>query len=451
MDEQVKLELENDLEARRFRQVGLKLSEQNPADAAEFLETLSEEQLRLVFRMLKKSVSAEVFSFLSPDVQETLALTATDKDLAFIIEELYTDDAVDFLEELPATLVKKVLSNATPENRLLLNRFLNYPEDSAGSVMTSEYLDFKENMTVAKAIAHIRKTGLDKETVHVGYVIDSTRHLLGMLDIVDLLYADPDALIRDVMHTPVISVTTTDDKEHVAKEIAKYDFLAIPVVDGENRLVGIVTVDDAIDVVTEEATEDMEKMAALHPSDTPYLKTGVFSLYKNRILWLLFLMLSGMITGTILGGYEHAIASIPLLVTFIPMLTDTGGNAGSQSATLIIRGMSLGEVSAKDWLKVLWKELRVSLLVGITLGALNYLRVLLFYPGQEHLQQIALTLAISMIATVILAKTVGSLLPILAKRFHADPAVMAAPLVTTIVDSLTLLVYFGIATALFAL
>lgn len=434
------------LEEKHYRALSEALSHENPADTAEYLEHLDEKNAGLVFRLLKKEESVEVFSFLQADLQEKLVADIGDGELSYIIEELSVDDAVDFIEELPAHLVKRVLSTAKPQKRELINRFLNYPQDCAGSVMTSGWAELHENMTVTEAIAHIRTQCPDRESLYVLYVIDRTRHLVGVLDFLDLLYAEPHEKIGSIMERNVISVLTTDDREYVASQIAKYDFLAMPVVDREGRLVGIVTMDDALDVVTEEATEDIEKMAALHPSDAPYLKTGVFSLYKNRIVWLLFLMLSGMITGAVLGQFEAAIAAVPLLVTFIPMLMDTGGNAGAQSAVLVIRGMSLSEISAKDWLCVLWKELRVSLLVGVTLAALNYLRVVLFYPEQPEIAGIALTLALSMMGTVVLAKTVGCLLPIAAKKCRLDPAVMASPVVTTVADTFSILLYFGIAT-----
>lgn len=436
------------LNAGKLRALAETLSHVNPADIAQFLQEVTKEHAVVVFRLFSKDLAASVFSFLEAERQEELVSSFADSDLRTLIEEMYVDDAVDFLEELPASLVKRVLRVATPQTRESLNRFLHYPQDSAGSVMTAEFVDLKEQMTVSSALEHVRKIALESETAYVCYCTDATRHLIGVLDLLDLLYADKSKTIGEIMQRNVIFARTTDDRELVADLVSKYDFLALPIVDNEERLVGIVTFDDAMDVVTEEATEDIERMAALLPSDTPYLKTGVFSMYKNRILWLLVLMISGMISGSVLGSFEAVLAAVPLLVTFTPMLTGTGGNAGAQSATLVIRGMSLSEISASDWARVLFKEVRVGLLVGLTLGALNYVRVLIFYPNEEHLAFIALTLGVGMLITVVLAKSVGSLLPIIAKKLGADPAVMASPLVTTIVDSLSLLVFLGIATLL---
>lgn len=436
------------LDAGKFRLVSEKLSLMNEADVADFFSALSPKQTLLLFRLLPKDLAASVFAFLDADKKSELVVSFADSDLNALIEELYLDDAVDLLGELPASLVKRVLAVASAETRSNLNLFLNFPSDSAGSIMTSEYIDLKESMRISEALERVRKTALDSETAYVCYCTDDTRHLIGVTDLLDLLYTEGDLTVGDVMDRNVIFAQTSDDRESVAEKIRKYDFLALPIVDAENRLVGIVTFDDAMDVVTQEATEDIERMAALVPSDTPYLKTGVFSMYKNRIFWLLFLMVSGMVSGSILGSFEAIIAAFPLLVTFTPMLTGTGGNAGAQSSTLVIRGMSLGEIEKRDWLRVLYKELRVALLVGLTLGGLNYLRILIFYPNEPMASVIALILALSMLVTVVFSKVVGSLLPMAAKRLGADPAVMASPLVTTIVDSISLLIFLSFATVL---
>lgn len=438
------------LEAGKLRTVAQELSSINEADVADFLEEVSPTQTVLLFRLFEKDRAAAVFSFLDSERRTSVVRSFADSDLGALVDELYLDDAADFLEELPAGMVKRVLRAASKETREALNRLLNYPEDSAGSIMTAEYIDLRETMTAETALERVRRLGLDSETAFVCYCTDETRHLIGVLDLLDLLYADSSATVGEIMNRNVIFAHTTDDREAAALLISKYDFLALPIVDSEERLVGIVTFDDAMDVVTEEATEDIERMAALLPSDTTYLKTSVFAMYRNRILWLLFLMFSGMISGFVLGSYETVLAALPLLVTFTPMLTGTGGNAGAQSATLVIRGMSLSQIEMKHWLQVLWKEVRVGFLVGLTLGAFNYVRVLLFYPGEPQRAEIALVLAISVLLTVVLSKSVGCLLPIAAHRIGLDPAVMASPLVTTIVDSLSLVIFLSIAASVLA-
>ena len=364
------------------------------------------------------------------------------------MDDLFVDDAVDMLEELPANVVKRVLKNARPDTRKLINQFLNYPENSAGSIMTAEYVGLKQSMTVEQAFAYIRKNGVDKETIYTCYVMDAKRRLEGVVTVKDLLMNPYEEIIGNIMDTHVIKAFTTEDQEEVADSFQKYDLLSLPVVDHEERLVGIVTVDDVVDVMEQEATEDFEKMAAMLPSEKPYLKTGVFQLAKNRIAWLLILMISSMITGGILAKYEAAFAVIPLLVTFIPMLTDTGGNAGSQSSTMIIRGMAVGEIEPGDLFKVLWKELRVGIIVGAILGFVNYVRLVILYPGKEML---CLTVVLSLMVTVVIAKTIGCVLPIAAKVFHMDPAIMAAPLITTIVDAVSLIIYFQLACSLLGL
>ena len=442
MDIQALLEL---LERRDLHALRAALLEENEVDIAEFLEELPQDKIVVVFRALPKEMAAEVFSNLEPDTQQVIIQSATDQEVSAIVEELYVDDAVDMLEELPANVVKRVLKAARPNTRKLINQFLNYPDNSVGSIMTAEFTDLKQSMTVAQAIAHIRRTGENSESVYTCYVTDAGRRLEGVLTIKELLLAQDEQLIADLMETDVITAETTEDQEEAVARMMRYDFISLPVVDKEGRLVGIVTVDDVMDVMEEEATEDFEKMAAMAPSEKPYLKTSVLSLAKHRILWLLVLMISGMITGGILGQYEAAFAAMPLLVTFIPMLTDTGGNAGSQSSTLVIRGMAVGEIQLKDFAKVFWKELRVSMLVGVVLSAVNFVRLIITYPGN---QMVALTVALALFVTVLLAKTVGGVLPMVAKLCHADPAIMAAPLITTIVDAISLVVYFRIACAL---
>lgn len=441
MNEQMEKLLEL-INSKQFRQVKIQMAEMNEADIAELIGELDAEKKVVVFRMMPKEVSSDVFACLEPEDQQHIINSIGDYELKYIVEDLFVDDAVDMLEELPANVVKRVLKIATPETRNLINQFLNYPENSAGSIMTAEYVGLKQRMTVEEAFAYIRKNGVDKETIYTCYVMDSKRALEGVVTVKDLLMNPYEAVLRDIMDTNVIKAVTTDDQEEVMDKFQRYDLLSLPVVDQENRLVGIVTVDDIVDVMEQEATEDFEKMAAMAPSEKPYLKTGVFQLARNRILWLLILMISSMVTGGILAKYENAFAVIPLLVTFIPMLTDTGGNAGSQSSTLIIRGMAVGEIEPADILKVVWKELRVGLIVGVILGMVNYVRLVVMYPGSE---MICLTVVLSLFATVLLAKTIGCVLPIAAKLLHLDPAIMAAPLITTIVDAFSLVIYFQLA------
>ena len=435
-------------EQRDYISLKKELETLQEVDVAQFLELLSGEKIVVVFRTLPKEMAAEVFANLQPETQEYIVTSITDQEIAVIIEDLFVDDAVDFLEELPANVVKRVLKNAGADTRAQINQFLNYPENSAGSIMTAEFTDLRKTMTVAQAIDHIRRTGEDRETIYTCYVIDDRRVLDGVVSVKSLLLADDEQLILDVMDTDIISVNTEDDREDVAQLFSKYGLLSLPVVDKENRLVGIVTVDDAVEVIEQEATEDFEKMAAMLPSERPYLKTSVFDLAKNRIVWLLVLMISAMITGGVLERYETAFAAMPLLVTFIPMLPDTGGNAGSQSSTLIIRGMAVSEIHPKDLPQVVWKELRVSVLVGLVLSVVNFIQLAIRYPGNEL---VALTVVLSLFATVVIAKTVGCVLPILAKMCHADPAIMAAPLITTVVDAFALIIYFSLAQRLLGL
>ncbi len=430
------------LRAKRFRELREALAAENAVDVAGFLEGLPQEQAVLAFRTLPKEQAAEVFSNLFAEAKQVIVESVTDQELSEIVEDLFVDDAVDMLEELPANVVRRVLKQARPETRRLINQFLQYPEGAVGSIMTAEFIDLNKAATAGEAIRRVRKMGADCESIYTCYVTDGQRRLEGVVTLRQLLLADDGQRIGELMEPDVITAQTMDDQELAVNRMMRYDFLALPVVDREGRLVGVVTVDDVMDVMEEEATEDFEKMAAMAPSEKPYLKTGVFALAKNRILWLMVLMVSGMITGGILGRYEEAFAVLPLLVTFIPMLTDTGGNAGSQSSTLVIRGMAVGEIAPADFPKVVWKELRVSVVVGAVLAAVNFARLALQFPGSE---MISLTVTLALFATVVIAKTVGGLLPMAARLIKADPAIMAAPLITTIVDALSLMIYFSIA------
>ncbi len=438
-------ELTDMLHEKRFVELMKAIDEMNAIDAAEFLATLEAEELPIVFRLLKKDTSSDIFAELEPDLQEQIIQGMSDKEIAKIVEHLFVDDAVDLLEELPANMVKRILKNTSPDQRGILNRFLKYPEDSAGSVMTSEFVSIYEALTVEDAVAHIRRTGIDKETVYVIYVTDRSKVLKGTIGLRDLLFASPEETISDLMETSVVRVLTTDDKEIAASTISKYDLLALPVVDSEDRLVGIITVDDALDVINQEATEDIEKMAAITPTDKPYLKTGVFATWRKRIPWLLLLMISATFTGTIITHYEAALGQLVILTAFIPLLMDTGGNAGGQTSVTIIRGLSLGELKMGNILRILWKEFRVSLLCGITLAVVVFGKAMLIDRASLP---VAAVIAITVLATVIVAKLVGASLPILAKRVGFDPAVMASPFITTIVDAVALLIYFGIASLL---
>ncbi len=430
---------------RNYRALRDALSEMNEVDVARFIEDLPDEQAVLAFRTLHKEQAMDVFAELDPDAQQLIVGAISDREITDLLAELAVDDAVDMLEEMPATLVKRVLRNTPADTRALINQFLRYPENSAGSIMTAEFTDLKKTMTVDDAIKRIRRTGEDRETVYICYVTDGTRHLEGVVTVKDLLLANDSELVGDLMRTEVIGVRTSTDQEEAASLMAKYDFISLPVVDAENRLVGIVTVDDAVDVIREEATEDFEKMAAMAPSERPYLKTRTLTMAKNRFTWLLVLMVSGMLTTAIISGFETAFATVPLLVAFMPMLTGTGGNAGSQSSTLVIRGMALDEIALRDAGRVLWREVRVSLMVALPLALVNYLRIVLFYPGKA---MVGLVVSLAMVCTVLLANSVGVLLPMLARLLKIDPALMAAPLISTLVDALSLVLYFGIAMAL---
>lgn len=424
------------------------LLEMNVVDIATLLEDVDRDDLVILFRILPKDTAAEVFSYLTKVDRAHIIESLTDREISGIIDKLFMDDTVDFIEEMPANIVKKVLKNTDDDTRKMINSLLSYPDDSAGSIMTTEFVDIKKEMTVMDAIAHIRKTGVDKETIDTLYVIDSNRKLEGIVPIRKILLSDENLLIEDIMDTNFVYIYTLDDQEDVASMFKKYDYFSMPVTDSENRLVGIITIDDILDIIEEENEEDFAKMNALAPSDEEYLDSSVYSLAKQRIMWLLILMISATFTGIIIRQYESVLSSVVILASFIPMLMDTGGNSGSQSSTLIIRGLALGELEITDYPKILWKEFRVSILVGLVLAFINFLRIYLL----ERVDFIvSLTVCISLFATVVLAKVVGGMLPLIAKKFKLDPAIMAAPLVTTIVDTFALMVYFSTATLLMGL
>ena len=425
-----------------------KLLEMNVVDIATLLEDVDRDDLVILFRILPKDTAAEVFSYLTKVDRAHIIESLTDREISGIIEKLFMDDTVDFIEEMPANIVKKVLKNTDDDTRKMINSLLSYPDDSAGSIMTTEFVDIKKEMTVMDAIAHIRKTGVDKETIDTLYVIDSNRKLEGIVPIRKILLSDENLLIEEIMDTNFVYIYTLDDQEDVASMFKKYDYFSMPVTDSENRLVGIITIDDILDIIEEENEEDFAKMNALAPSDEEYLDSSVYSLAKQRIMWLLILMISATFTGIIIRQYESVLSSVVILASFIPMLMDTGGNSGSQSSTLIIRGLALGELEITDYPKILWKEFRVSIVVGLVLAFINFLRIYLL----ERVDFIvSLTVCISLFATVVLAKVVGGMLPLIAKKFKLDPAIMAAPLVTTIVDTFALMVYFSTATLLMGL
>lgn len=430
------------LEKKDYPQLKEILSDMNEADIATVLKELPQEKLPLLYRILPKELAAEVFVNMDSDDQEFLIRAFSDNELREVLDEMYVDDAVDVIEEMPATVVKRILQHTDPEMRKIINEILQYPEDSAGSLMTTEYVDLKKYMTVADAFTRIRRTGVDKETIYICYVTDENRKLLGIVTVKDLLLSDQTDKIFEIMDTNIISTTTLEDKEVVAEKFRKYDLLALPVVDRENRLVGIITIDDAMDVLQDENTEDIEKMAAITPTDKPYLKMSVFEIWKKRFPWLLLLMVSATFTGRIIQNSETALQAYVVLTAYIPMLMGTGGNCGAQSSTTIIRGLSLGEIQFRDTLKVIWKEFRVAFFCGVTLAAVNFGRLLLM----DHVTVlVAGVVSLSMILTIILAKFIGCSLPILAKRIHLDPAVMANPFISTIVDAMSLLIYFRVA------
>lgn len=443
MDKDIFIKL---LAQREFKAVRSILDVMNEVDIASLLSTLSDKELALAFRLIPKDKAAEVFSNMDTSMQTYLVTMFTEKELKELLDDLYMDDTVDMLEELPANLVKRILATVSASDRSMINQLLNYPENSAGSIMTTEYVDLREEMTVGQAMAHIKKTGIHKETIYTCYITER-RKLVGIVSAKDLMTTDDNVPIKDLMETEIISVYTHSDQEQVAQLFTKYDLLALPVIDQDGRMVGIVTFDDAMDVMVDEATEDITKMAAINPSEKTYFETSVLQHAKNRIPWLLILMFTSIITGTIITRYENAFAAIPLLVSFIPMLMDTGGNCGSQSATLIIRGIALDEIRFTDLFKVMFKEFRISLIVGAFLAVANGVRIFIQY----HNPGLAVVIACSLMGTVIMAKLVGCTLPLLAKKVNLDPAIMASPLITTLVDTFSILIYFNIATVLFRL
>jgi magnesium transporter len=438
---------------KKYRALQTTLVNWNEADIAEFLEEVSDqlgsEKGLLVFRMLPKDLASDVFAFLPADNQGNIINGMSDAELKYIVEDLYVDDAVDMLEELPASVVRRVLQSATPETRATINEFLNYPENSAGSIMTSEYLALKKDLNVGDSFDYIRAHGQDKETIYILYVIDAQRHLEGVVTVKDLLMNDYSTRIGDIMDTNVIKAVTTDDQEDVADMINKYDLLSMAVVDQENRLVGIITVDDAVDVMEEEATEDIEKMAAIIPTDKPYLKTSVLDTWKARIPWLLLLMVSATFTGQIITSFEDSLAAYVALTAFIPMLMDTGGNCGSQASVTVIRALSLGDLEFSDLARVIWKEIRVAFLCGVTLAVVNFFKILvidgMLFHNSGITPVVAAVVCITLVFTVACAKIVGCTLPMLADKLGFDPAVMASPFITTCVDAISLLIYFQVA------
>lgn len=439
------------IKERKYSELRDILTEMNPADIGDLMEQLPRENLPLVYRILPKELATDVFVYIDSDTQELLISTFSDSELKEVIDDLYVDDTVDMIEEMPASVVKRILKHTNADMRLEINKILKYPKDSAGSVMTTEYVDLKKNMTVEDAFLRIRRTGVDKETIYTCYVTDENRKLIGLVTVKDLLMNEYQELISDIMETNIIYVNTSDDQEYVANMFTKYDFLAIPVVDAERRLVGIVTFDDAMDVLQEETTEDIEKMAAITPTDNkPYLKMSAVELWGKRIPWLLLLMISATFTGMIITSFEEALASFVVLTSFIPMLMDTGGNTGSQASVTIIRSLSLGDIEFKNLFKVMWKEFRVAILCGLTLAAANFIKLLTvdkFLLGNSDITVgVALVVCSTLVMTVIAAKLIGCTLPMFAKKIGFDPAVMASPFITTIVDAVSLLVYFKIAT-----
>lgn len=446
MEEIVNMEEIRELIAtKQYTRLRQELAELNYADTAAVFEELPEEEKLKVFRILPKTMAADVFSYLPIEDQQFIITSLSDREATGIIDNLMADDATDLLEEMPANIVKKLLANASRETRRDINHLLRYPEDSAGSIMTVEFVDLKENLTVEQSIERIRKVGLDSETINICYVLDKERTLVGTVALRYLLLSPADAIIGEIMHENVISLNTMMDQEEVAMQFQKYDFTAMPVVDNENRLVGIITVDDVVDILQEEATEDIEKMAAIVPSDKPYMKTGAFEIWKKRMPWLLVLMISATFTGKIIAAYEEALSACLVLSTFFPMLMDTGGNAGGQASVTIIRGLSLNEIEFKDMPKIIWKEIRVAMLCGITLAAANFVKLLLV---DKVSLMVSAVICITLVIAVLIAKVVGCTFPMLAKRVGFDPAVMASPFITTIVDALVLVVYFKIAVLL---
>ena len=450
MEETIIEQIKELIKSKKIAQLREVLEDINSADFPSLFEELDDdEQMVIIYRLLSKDKASDVFVELDPDLQEKLINNFTDKELKAVVNDLFMDDTVDLIEEMPSSVVKRILKNIKAPDRKVINELLKFPEDSAGSIMTTEMVELKENMTVDKAFQIIKDTGIDKETIYVCYVVDNSRKLIGRVETKDLLISERDVLIKDILEDNVISVLTTEDKEKVAKMFDKYNYMAIPVVDKEDRLVGIVTIDDAIDVIQDENTEDFEKMAAMTPTEDTYFKTSVFRHAKNRIVWLLFLMLSSTFTGLLLERFQMAIAAVPLLVAFIPTIMDTGGNCGSQSSTLIIRGLALDEIKLSDIFKAIWKEFRVAFMIGLILAVVTGLRIFIQYDGVHNNQsiKIAFVVGVTLMATAIIAEIMGCVLPMLAKRLKLDPAIMASPLITTVVDLCSMLVFFSVATA----
>ena len=440
-------ELQRLLEEKKYAEIHKLLGSVNSADIPSIFDELEDEQIVVVYRLLSKDTAAEAFVELDHDMQEKLINGLTDSELKNVLDDIFMDDTVDLIEEMPANVVKRILKTQNSEDRKLINELLRYPEDSAGSIMTTEFVDLKENMSTKDAIAKIKKVGDDVESIYVCYVLTLTRKLIGIVSLKDIIMADENSLVKDIMDTNFIKVSTLEEQEEVAKKFDKYDEISLPVVDNEDRLVGIVTVDDAMDVMHEEMDEDFEKMAAITPSDDTYFKTSVFKHARNRIFWLLILMISSTITGGVITQYENAFAALPLLVAFLPMVMGTGGNCGSQSSTLIIRGLANDEIKLKDFLKAWWKEVRVAVLVGMALFIANSIRILAQYKDIK----LAIIVGCTLMGTVTIAKSLGCLLPMVAKKLKMDPAIMAAPLISTILDTCSVFIYFNIATLVMGL
>ena len=450
--EEIVQEIEAAYSRRDLAKIKEILSTINPADIAEIFNSFPTNQRLLFFRLLAKEEAADTFVELDGDTQEELIHAFSDNELKDVLDELYLDDAVDIIEEMPATVVKRILKNTDTDTRKSINALLKYPEDSAGSIMTPEFVDLKKDMTVEDAFKRIRRTGVDKETIYTCYVTDNSRHLLGVTTVKELLLHDYDDDISDFMETNVIYINTLDDQEIAAQQLDKYNFLALPVVDMEERLVGIITIDDAMDVMQEENTEDIQKMNAMLPTEKTYLKTTVFETWKSRFPWLLLLMVSATFTGSIISNFEDKLAAMTILTAFIPMLMDTGGNSGGQASVTVIRAMSLGEIEFKNYFKVLWKEIRVGFICGISLAAVNFVKILLIDKmllGNSEITLIVdLAICLTLVIEIIFAKMIGCTLPMLAKKCGFDPAVMSSPFITTIVDAVSLLIFFGISTAI---
>ena len=433
------------LAEKNYKQLKIELEDMYPVDIAEAFEDLNNDECILLFRLLQKDLAAEVFSYLSAQRRKDVVSGIHTDLLKHILDELYFDDKIDFLEEMPANFVKDLLKESTVEERKLINQFLHYPENSAGSLMTIEYVDLKRNMTVQQALKRIKEIGMEKETVYTCYVLDPTRRLIGIVSLRQLVLADENSLIEDIMDTEVVLAQTGDDQEEVAELFKKYDLMVIPVVDAEHRLIGIITIDDIVDVIEQENTEDFQKMAAISPSDEAYLDMSPVALTKKRIVWLMLLMISAMFTAKIITHFEELLSSAVALAAYIPMLMDTGGNSGSQTSTTVIRGMALGEVELSDWAKVLWKEARIGVMAGVLLAVVNFGRMMLLESGNLN---VAITVSVTLICTVLLAKLIGGLLPIGARALKLDPAIMASPIITTVVDAIALAIYFSLASAL---